>query len=495
MPHAGSVDPHRGKRQVGQERNMLPGFTAKSREVRARRREASVAPAPAPTWISDEKNGTLITALMCLLVVRIIVPGFFDYTTSETELIAGSGLVDLLTNQLVWLALLVVPLFLLRSRWALTLRLVGSVNRVMLILLFYTVISITWSIDSGATFRRSTHLVIFLAVSLAACLIAWHPRRFQETLRPVITLMLIASLIFGIVRPDLATTDPNYLLGEHERHWRGLTVHKNEFGALASFGVLLWFHGWLSKEVRRAPALFGVAVSALCLVLSGSSTSVLCTVFTIGFLLITQIAPPQSLRRYMPVLVVLFVTVIVCYALAVLKIVPGLDVLITSITSATGKDPTFTGRTPIWELVKAHIALSPALGSGYGAYWTGDIPGTASSIIKQKLYFYPDEAHEGYLDIINDLGYVGFALLVGFCATYLARSLKLLKIDRTQAVLYMGLLFYELLHNLSESTWMNISVNSLLLIFAAVAMSREMLDQQLQAQFGSVLRRGRRERR
>jgi exopolysaccharide production protein ExoQ len=476
---------------------MLPGFTAKSREVKSRNHEVNVSAPTASTWISDERNGTLVTALMWLLVVRIIVPGFFDYATIDTDLAASTSfLVDLLTNQLVWLALLVVPLLLLRSRWALTLRLAGSVNRMLLVMLVYAVISILWSIDSGATFRRSLHLVIFLAVSFAACLIAWHPRRFQETLRPVITIMLIASLIFGLLRPDLAITEPNYLLGERGRYWRGLTVHKNEFGALASFGALLWFHGWLSKELRLVPALLGVAVSALCLALSGSSTSVLCTIFTVGFFLFTQIAPSQGLRRYMPFLVILFVCVVLCYSLAVLKIVPGLDVLITSITSATGKDPTFTGRTPIWELVKAHIALSPTLGSGYGAYWTGDIPGTASSIVKQKLYFYPDEAHEGYLDVVNDLGYVGLAILVGFCAIYLARALRLLKVDRNQAVLYLGLMLYELLHNLSESTWMDISVDCLLLIFAAVATARELLDRQLQEQFGQspAPRGGRRKR-
>jgi exopolysaccharide production protein ExoQ len=465
---------------------MLPGFTAKSRDVRSRNLEPSVSPALAPTWIGDKRNGALITGLISLLVVRIIIPGFFDYTSDNPDSAVTSGLVDFFSNQLVWLTLLFVPLLLLRSRWALTLRLAGSVNRMLLVLLLYAGVSMLWSIDSGATFRRSLHLVIFLVVSVAACLIAWHPRRFQETLRPVITILLIGSLIFGLLRPDLASTEPNYLLGEHGRHWRGLTGHKNEFGALAGFGVLLWFHGWLSKEVKLGPALFGVAVSATCLVLSGSSTSVLSTIFTIGFLLITQVAPPQALRRYMPVLVVLFASVVLLYGLAVLKIVPGLDVLITSITSATGKESTFTGRTPIWELVKAHIALSPTLGTGYGAYWTGDIPGTASAIVKQKLYFYPDEAHEGYLDIINDLGYVGLAILVGFCAVYLALALRLLRIDRTQAVLFMGLLLYELLHNLSESTWLSITVNCLVLTFATVATSRALLEQQLQTQFGQA---------
>src|ERR1700690_2434877 len=128
---------------------MLPGFTAKSRDVRSRNLEPSVSPALAPTWIGDKRNGALITGLISLLVVRIIIPGFFDYPSDNPDSAVTSGLVDFFSNQLVWLTLLFVPLLLLRSRWALTLRLVGSVNRVLLVLLLYAGVSTLWSIDSG----------------------------------------------------------------------------------------------------------------------------------------------------------------------------------------------------------------------------------------------------------------------------------------------------------------------------------------------------------
>ena len=461
---------------------MLSGFT-KSRGISSGDLGAAPPPGPPPRWIHDSANATLVSVFVWVLVVRFTVPGFFNYTTEDAEAVATSGVVDFLTNQMVWIGLIIAPLFVLRSRWALTLRLLGSVNIMLLVLTVYAVLSIFWSIDPGATLRKSLRIVAFVVASLAACLVAYEPRRFQDSVRPVVTALCLGSVIFGLIRPDLALTEPNYLIGEHDRHLRGLAVHKNQLGALASFGVLLWFHGWLSKELKRGWAFLGTVICGLCLFLSGSSTSILTTFFTIGFFVITQIAP-TTMRRFMPYLVVLFIGVIVCYALAILKIAPGLDALVTSVTSATGKDPTFTGRTPIWELVKEHIDLSPVFGSGYAAYWTGNIPGTASSIMKKKLYFYPDEAHEGYLDVINDLGYVGLVFLIGFCIIYVVLALRLLKIDRTQAVLYIGLMFYELLHNLSESSWVGVSVNWLVLVFASIATSRALLEQKLQMQFG-----------
>ena len=42
----------------------------------------------------------------------------------------------------------------------LALRLLGSVNPLLLLLSMYVIASILWSIDSSATFRRSLHFVV-----------------------------------------------------------------------------------------------------------------------------------------------------------------------------------------------------------------------------------------------------------------------------------------------------------------------------------------------
>jgi O-antigen ligase len=436
----------------------------------------------APAWIADTRNSGFVAFLVGLLIWRMVIPGVFTYDENATP---PTGITDLVTNQLVWLTLLAGPLLLLRSRLDLTRRLIVAANPVLWVLLAYAGASTLWSLDSGATLRRSLHLFILMNVAVGASLVAWHPRRYQALVRPTITVLLVGSLLFGLLDPSVAFTEPNVMMGEHGRHLRGLTDHKNALGALASFGAIFWFHGWLYNDVKVKSAVFGLLTSVLCLVLAGSSTSMLGTFFTIGFFLLTKSAAP-SLRRFIPFITVIFVAIILAYGLAVLRIVPALDFLITSITDVTGKDATFTGRTPIWEIVKEHIAKSPVIGSGYGGYWTGDTPGTDSSIVKKKLFFYPQEAHNGYLDVINDLGYVGVGILICFVVCYLIMALRLLKIDRSQAILFLGLLFYELLSNLSESTWMQIAVPWMLSLYASISTSRALLEQQLQNEFGNA---------
>jgi len=78
----------------------------------------------------------------------------------------------------------------------------------------------------------------------------------------------------------------------------------------------------------------------------------------------------------------------------------------------------------------------------------------------------PDGAHNGYLDVINDLGYIGLFLLLGYLIVYIRQSLRLLQIDYAQATLYLALMFQQLLTNLSESHWFILSDDFVILTFA-----------------------------
>jgi O-antigen ligase len=152
--------------------------------------------------------------------------------------------------------------------------------------------------------------------------------------------------------------------------------------------------------------------------------------------------------------VMTFASLVVAYALAVLQLVPGLATLLLGpITAITGKDMTFTNRAMIWDIIKEHIQLHPILGTGFGAFWTGAVPESPSYIFLTRMYFWPSEAHNGYLDVVNDLGIVGLLCLLGFLAVFVRQSLQLFKTDRSQGALYLALFFQQALTNLSESVW------------------------------------------
>ena len=106
------------------------------------------------------------------------------------------------------------------------------------------------------------------------------------------------------------------------------------------------------------------------------------------------------------------------------------------------------------------------------------------------MYFYPGSAHNGYLEVVNDLGVVGLACLIGYLITYVRQALGLLTIDRTQATLYLCLFVQQGLTNLSESHWLSVmSVNFVIMTLATTCIARALLDSRLRSYFG-VAHRG-----
>ncbi len=417
-----------------------------------------------------DKRFSLITkGIVWVMVVLMTVPGNLDYTFTADSLEANP------TTRAFWLAILVISLLVLLSKLSLTLRLLRQTNVFYLAFIALAIASFAWSIDPELTLRRLARLLTMFSAFLAIGVAAWNPRRFQQLVRPILTLLLLGSIIFGLTYPDLAIHQETS--SELLNAWRGLASQKNELGALASFGLILSIHAWLAKEVRLPRALFELGTAGACLILSRSSTSIMGTVFSVFFLMLLMRAP-GSMRRTMPYLVAALTITIFAYAMAMLKLVPGLDFILAPIPMITGKDLTFSGRAEIWAAIVDHIQLRPFLGGGYGAYWAGPQANSESQYLIAILHgFYPASAHNGYLDVLNDLGAVGMLCLAGYLVVYVAQSLRLYSIDRIQGSLFLGLFLQQAVTNLSESHWL--AVNSLCFVlfsFATTCLARALLE-------------------
>jgi O-antigen ligase len=267
-----------------------------------------------------------------------------------------------------------------------------------------------------------------------------------------------------------------------------LTNHKNTFGALACTALILWLHGWLAGDVRRTPALLGCTLAAMCLWLSRSSTSAIAAAAATAALLLLM-SSPRSVQPYLKYAVAVAALVLVVFAVAILRLVPGLDLLLTPIRLLTGLDMTFTGRNEIWAIIVERIHLNPLLGVGYGAYWTGPVPQSPSyEFVWRMGSFYPGSAHNGYLEVANDLGSAGLVCLLGYVAVHVQQSLRLLAADKAQGALFIALFVQQAMVNLSESHWFSVlSLQSVLMTLATTALARLLLEQRLRAHFGEPL--------
>ncbi len=430
-------------------------------------------------WLRDDRHAFLLAALVWTLIILMIVPEGFRYADLANSAAPASGSA---LSRALWLGLLVLGLVVIAWRSALAWLLVRWLNPFLLVFVLLAGASVAWSIEPSLTLRRSLRLITILVDCIAFVLVCWHARRYQNVVRPVLTLVLLGSLGFGIVWPALAIHQETSaeLLGA----WRGLANHKNSLGALASMGLIFWFHAWLTREVRWLVALAGGGIALACLLLSRSSTSLLAAV-VVMLLQLLLLRSPAGLRPYSSYFVGSVAVFLATYTLAMLQVIPGLGTLLRPISALTGKDLTFTGRTEIWAVLSDHIRLHPYFGTGYGAYWTGPGTGSPSEEFMRLESFYPGSAHNGYLEIINDLGWLGLACLVGYIVAYCWQSLSLLPVDRSQGVLYLGLLFQQALTNLAETHWFSVlSVDFVIMSLATTALARGFLEQRLRRYFG-----------
>jgi len=412
------------------------------------------------------------TILLTVQALILIVPQGFDYTQTAT---GGSAMPTEgdPVSQVTWVFLLLGGLYLLIRNRSRALALLKHFNPFIIAFLGLATLSVLWSIAPDVTLRRVYRFVTVLVVCMAFTVQGWHRCRYQNVARALLTIILAASIIFVLIAPQYAIQAQ--LVSELKGAWRGITVGKNNLGPLASDAVILWLHAWVSKESKPVTAASGLLMSLFVLIKTRSDDSLLATAFGVPFMLLL-LRPAGTLRRYMPYIVGLFAIVIGVYALAVLNLIPGSNTLLSPITLLTGKSLTFSNRTAIWAVLEAHIHMHPLLGTGYGAYWY-DSPDSPSQQMVRYLYFYPTEGHNGYLDVINDTGYIGFCLLIAYFISYFRQSLYLMRQDKYQAGLYLTLIFTAFLSDLSESHWFNVlQIGFLLMTLATAALARSYLE-------------------
>jgi exopolysaccharide production protein ExoQ len=427
-----------------------------------------------PTTAAAGGAGLILLSLLFWYIFYQNLPGDFGLNKTGDDIISQGNTVD----RIVKLCMLAVSIYIIATRWSLTRSLAKHINLGAAAILALAALSAKWSIDRDATLLRFISLLAIVMICFSISLAGWHRRRFQQLAVPPLMYILLASLVLGIIFPDRIAEigDDLSLKGA----WHGITITKNQFGMTASLAIIICVNRWLAGEQRASWAIAGTAVSVVCLILSRSNTSLFATLLATLFMVLVVRVPMVRQQFTTPLAVGIGATLLV-YELAIQNVIPGAYTLLSPIMSLTGKDATLSARTDIWDIIKEHIQAAPYLGTGYGAYWVGAVRESPSYIFVYKMYFYPTEAHNGYLDIINDLGYVGLSCLVAFLFLYVRQALQLMKTDRNQAALYLALLFQQMVLNMSESEWFSRDSTFTILILAMMCLARAVHDSHRQA--------------
>lgn len=257
--------------------------------------------------------------------------------------------------------------------------------------------SIAWTIDpvaSSATLKGS--IPAMLAVVLAGGMLG-----LRDTADGLIWAIRVALLVTFIALAAFPETRAHFGDGGAIDYpgWHGFFNHKNNmasFLVLAIPTILTFSRSALAKWSTMA---------LICVLLAGSTSATgVSAAFFAGVAWIwLRIYQSQKDARNSTLLALVSL-------LGSLGVVAAALSSIATITSAYGKDTTFSGRTEIWEASLDALSRKPWLGHGFGAlFWREDISSETAEIWRQ-VGFEASHAHNGALDLALQIGLVGLAI-------------------------------------------------------------------------------------
>jgi len=126
---------------------------------------------------------------------------------------------------------------------------------------------------------------------------------------------------------------------------------------------------------------------------------------------------------------------------------------IATITSAYGKDTTFSGRTLIWEASFDAFLRQPWLGHGFGGLFYREQVSSETAEIWRQVGFPNSHAHNGPLDMALQLGLVGLAIFLVLWGSTFRRGWQNINTQPDLAIWVVSIMSANLLMALSEDAF------------------------------------------
>lgn len=424
-------------------------------------------------WVVDKQFAWLVALMVGFAYTASLLPPGFVFNPVAREALSGQSAS---VFKITWIPLILLSMGIILLRFRLVSALLPQINWALMALLAWGLASTLWAPDPAAAFRQSFSIVGAAMLPLAFMVTAWRRDGIETILRQTSTLLLLLSLLVALVNPAIGVHNSSQF--ELNGSWRGITYQKNGLGQLAAAALILWCHAWVTGSTTAKRAMAGALLSVFMLLKSRSSTSLLLAVISC-VLIIAMLRPMFAVGRYKGILVVLALLAVVVPTVVYFIFVGSVDeqAMAQAFGQVFGKDATFSGRTYIWAEMVRNIGLHPWLGIGFNSFW---FTPEADETIRRLGWNCPS-AHNGYLDVINHLGFIGFSLFMAFMVTHFRDIGRLLRLDRKQGALHLGLFLYVSLGNLTESGWfVPMAPGHLLAMYSVLAVSRLLYQHRLE---------------
>ena len=293
--------------------------------------------------------------------------------------------------------------------------------------------SILWAESPSMVLRRAGAL---LGTTLTGILWAarFTPAERLRVLSWALRILAAASLVFVILFPRIA-------IGQdvvHPGDWIGVFGHKNRLGSLVAMAFLVDCF----RPLRRFWRAAWLGLYLLLLVKSGSATPLAGLLGTWVFM---QIYKELRFRRHLSIRAITLAIVPATAFLLIAGVGTGL------LQRVLGRSADLSGRTELWQAMIPAIFRHPLLGYGYGGFWAG--ASKEYYAVLRHIYWIPMYAHNGYLEMMISLGFVGFFLSCLFLAQGGHYAILQADARKTREDLFpLTFLVYFLIRNVTEGT-------------------------------------------
>ncbi|MDJ0675578.1 MAG: O-antigen ligase family protein [Calothrix sp. MO_167.B42] len=257
-----------------------------------------------------------------------------------------------------------------------------------------------------------------------------------EILAFSLLIQALMSTFFAILFPTIGIDS-----AFHSGAWQGVFGQKNALGSAMVLSLLTFFN--LSRENSNLYKWFGFIYSLMLILLSTSKTSLVISIFILLIMLFYQRFKWRGKISF--ILANLGILTIGCMTLLVLN-------YWGEILTSLGRDPTLTGRTPMWGMMIKKLMSRPLLGYGLRAFWAPESPHPIEVGQVIASGWIPSGGHNGWLDLSLDIGLIGFSLFLLNYLITLAKALKLAyETKKTEHFWPLAYLSYLGMNNLTES--------------------------------------------
>jgi exopolysaccharide production protein ExoQ len=337
----------------------------------------------------------------------------------------------------------------------------------ILIYFVFCLVSVSWSDYHGPALKKWVKavgdLVMILIVLTDEQPVAALRRLFSRTS----FILLPISLLYIKYYPNV---------GRQYDSWTGaqmavgVTLDKNLLGVITFVLTLgaLWRLLELLRSDKHAPdrrrhllAQGTILVVGVSLLIDANSVTSIVS-FSLGVIMVLLTSRQFMRRRPAAVHVLVLLTALAAVSIKLLGV--GANA-----AHALGRNPNLTGRTEIWAAV-IPMASNPLVGAGFESFWLN--PGIRERLMVMFQGLPLNEAHNGYIEVYLNLGWIGLGLIGVVLIDGYRRSVKAFRREPALGGLLLAYVLAGITYSITEAGFRMMQPNWIFLLLAIIEASR-----------------------